>query len=99
MLDFFSVDYRDVEGLRQLSMSVLQPGNAEQLKALEHSLGKPFTVVQGGPATGKSELAVKLSVLYAKRNLTSGQMSTPTQVLLCAPNDTALDILSGEFTT
>lgn len=89
--------YQDVETFIQQSRPVIQIPSQQQEEALKLALRQPLTVVQGGPGTGKSVLVAKLGYMYAQRNRAlpsySGQRS---QVLICAPTETAVDVISGK---
>lgn len=89
--------YQDVETFLQQSRPIIQIPSQQQEEALKLALRQPLTVVQGGPGTGKSVLVAKLGCMYVQRNRSqpsySGQRN---QVLICAPTETAVDVISSK---
>ena len=53
----------------------------------------PFTVINGGPQSGKTMIAASLACMYAQRN----KQTTKGKVLVCAPNETSLHNIVGKI--
>lgn len=79
----------------QSCKEILTTLNSQQETALKMGLSQPLTVIQGCVGSGKSMMTTKLSVMYAARNRSASHGNQ--QVLVCAPNETALDVLEGNF--
>lgn len=73
----------------------------EQEVVLSKCYRQQITAVLGGPGTGKSQLAARLAHLLVKRNRTADAFRQirhdvyTTQLMLCAPNETSLDVVTG----
>ena len=91
----FSGQYNDTQQLKDFSRAVISTLNPGQDEAFRRSLQLPFTVINGGPQTGKSSIAAGLACMFVQRN----KQTTKGQVLLCAPNITSMHNLAGEFYT
>ncbi|KAK3594867.1 hypothetical protein CHS0354_005940 [Potamilus streckersoni] len=89
-----NVTYKDEEDLMKLRTS-LPWCNPNQEQALLAALTEPFTLINGPPGTGKSLMAVRLSYMFTQRNKTFTGMGSKPQVLICAPTNKCLDVLSG----
>jgi len=90
------VGYDDVRGLLASHHATFHTSNQQQESALEAALSRPLTVVQGCPGAGKSMLTAKLALMMGERNrahISGGHL----QVLVCAPSEAVLDIISGNI--
>ncbi|KAK3747583.1 hypothetical protein QZH41_015812, partial [Actinostola sp. cb2023] len=76
----------------KLDVSVLRyfPLDIDQAGAVKSALNSPFTVIHGQPGTGKTWTAVAITCHYINNNW----QARGGQVLLCAPNNTALDVIA-----
>ncbi|XP_061191305.1 helicase with zinc finger domain 2-like [Saccostrea echinata] len=88
-----TVDYRDVEILRQLPAPGLPALDPVQDQAVSTAMKQPFTVVCGQPGTGKSLIAARLIYMLSLRNKMVPVSGVKPQILVCAPTDQSLDIL------
>ncbi|KAK7471580.1 hypothetical protein BaRGS_00035778, partial [Batillaria attramentaria] len=90
------IDQGDVPFLLEHKMSTRL--NGQQKAAIETSLKQPFTVIQGGPGTGKTMMVAHLAVMFAERNRMTPQSSAigtaRTQVLICGPSDKSIDAVA-----
>lgn len=67
----------------------LFPEKNDQSLAAETALKRRFTIISGGPGTGKTTTVLKILILLSKQ----GYYSEPTDVLLLAPTGKAADRL------
>lgn len=93
-----NIDQNDVAFL----LEKLSPRlNSKQKEALETSLKQPFTVIQGGPGTGKSMTVAHMAAMLVERNRMTPQSTNPntarTQVLICGPSDQTIDAVAAHL--